>query len=162
MGKYYVPWGFVLRIYWDKFMWKCLAYPRHFIMSVHLSLGKVVCGAQGMRVRHRPLLQGRGYLVSKASSFLWLLPPQKRKTFLLRFLVHLVSESSSKPSAWRWRKNNSWLLQEPLYLGFLLLPCRLSAGVLVKSFSLGWPWGFLPDPLLPCSTVLFHFCLVLL
>ena len=132
-------------------------------MSVHLSLGKGVCGPQGVRGRHRPLLQGRGHLVSKASSFLLLFPPQERKTFLLRFLVHLVSESSSKPSTQRWRKNNSRLLQEPLYLGFLLLPCRRSAGILVKSFSLGWPWGFLPDPtkaLLPCSTVLFSFLFI--
>ena len=139
MGKYYVPRGFVLRIYWDKFMWKCLAYPRHLVMSVHLSLAKMVCGPQGVRVRNRPLLQGRGYLVSKASSFLLLFPPQKRKTFLLRFLVHLVSESSSKPSAWRWRKKNSWLLQEPLYLRFLLLPYRLSAGVLVNHLLLNGP-----------------------
>lgn len=89
---------------------------------------------------------GGGYLVSKPSPFLLLPPLQKRMSFLLSLLVPLVPGSPSEPSAQRWRKSNSWLLWEPLNLGFPLLPCRLSAGSMVKPFSLGWPWGFLPDP----------------
>lgn len=77
-------------------MWKCLAYIRHLIMSVHLSLRKLICGPlmRWERARRRSLLRVGCYYESKDCMIMGtplLLPPlQSRMLFLLRLLVHLL------------------------------------------------------------------------
>lgn len=131
-------------------MWKCLAYSRRVMMSIHLTLKKVTSGPQGMEGATTDGYRSEGHSGKTArgwACFLLVPPPQKAMSFLVRFWVCLVPAGLPKLACCsEVGESNCWLLGEPLHSIVPLLPQRLSAGSALKPFYFGWPWGFLHDP----------------